>query len=92
MIAELDVWRAAKMLVDQHGDSAELEAARLADLMLTRARPRWAVGLDANHAGHHRPSGAAERSDALTLPHIVVALAIAVAAPAVDAGRDAGMA
>jgi hypothetical protein len=37
MIADLDVWRAATLLIRQHGIDAELEAARLADLMLNRA-------------------------------------------------------
>jgi hypothetical protein len=37
VIAEIDVWRAANMLIQRHGDGAELEAARLADLMIDRA-------------------------------------------------------
>jgi len=36
MISDLDIWRAANMLVKRHCDGAELEAARLADLMLDR--------------------------------------------------------
>ena len=31
MIEDIDVWRAAKMLVDQHGDDAPLHAAMRAD-------------------------------------------------------------
>ena len=34
--AEIDIWRAATLLLQKHGDGAELEAARLADLMLDR--------------------------------------------------------
>jgi len=36
MIPELDIWRAANLLVQEHGDDAELEAGRRADLMLER--------------------------------------------------------
>jgi hypothetical protein len=36
MIAEIDIWRAANLLIRRHGDDAELEACRLADLMLDR--------------------------------------------------------
>jgi hypothetical protein len=33
MISDLDIWRAANLLIRQHGDDAELAAARRADLM-----------------------------------------------------------
>ncbi len=36
MIADLDTWRAANLLIRQHGDDAELAAARRAELMLER--------------------------------------------------------
>jgi hypothetical protein len=36
MISDLDIWRAANLLISQHGGWAELEACRLADLMLDR--------------------------------------------------------
>jgi hypothetical protein len=36
MVSDLDVWRAANPLIRQHGAEAELEAARLHDLMLER--------------------------------------------------------
>jgi hypothetical protein len=36
MISDLDIWRAANLLIRQHGDLAEIEASRLADLMLDR--------------------------------------------------------
>jgi hypothetical protein len=36
MISEIDIWRAANLLIRQHGDDAELEAARLSDLILGR--------------------------------------------------------
>jgi hypothetical protein len=37
VISELDIWRAANLLIGQHGADAELEAARLQDLMLDRS-------------------------------------------------------
>jgi hypothetical protein len=37
VISELDLWRAANLLIKSHGIDAELEAARLQDLMLDRA-------------------------------------------------------
>jgi hypothetical protein len=36
MISNLDVWRAANLLIRHHGADAEVEAARLQDLMLDR--------------------------------------------------------
>jgi len=36
MISDLDIWRAANLIIRQHGDDAELAAARRADLMLER--------------------------------------------------------
>jgi hypothetical protein len=36
MISELDIWRAANLLMRQHGADADIEAARKADLMLQR--------------------------------------------------------
>jgi hypothetical protein len=35
-IPDLDIWRAANLLIRQHGANAEIEAARRADLMLDR--------------------------------------------------------
>ena len=40
MISDLDIWRGANLLIRQHGADAELEAARLEDLMLDRAMTR----------------------------------------------------
>jgi len=37
MISDLDIWRAANLLIRKHGPDAELEAAKRADLMLNRA-------------------------------------------------------
>ena len=34
MISDLDIWRAANLLIRKHGADAELEAAKRADLML----------------------------------------------------------
>jgi hypothetical protein len=36
VISELDIWRAAHLLIRQHEGDAELEAAKRADLMLQR--------------------------------------------------------
>ena len=36
MISELDIWRAAELLIRKHGANAELEAAKRADMMLDR--------------------------------------------------------
>lgn len=36
VISDLDIWRAAILLIRRHGVDAELEAARLADLKLDR--------------------------------------------------------
>jgi hypothetical protein len=35
-ISELDIWRAANLLIRQHGDGAEIEAARRVGRMLDR--------------------------------------------------------
>jgi hypothetical protein len=36
MVSELDIWPAANLLIRKYGADAELEAARLQDLMLDR--------------------------------------------------------
>lgn len=36
-ISDLDIWRAANLLIRQHGAQAELEACRFADMMLDRS-------------------------------------------------------
>jgi hypothetical protein len=36
MIEPLDIWRGAKVMVDQHGDQAPIECALKADEMLDR--------------------------------------------------------
>jgi hypothetical protein len=47
VISELDIWRAANLLIREHGADAELEAARLQGLMLDRGddegRLVWAL-------------------------------------------------
>jgi hypothetical protein len=46
LVPEIDVWRAANLLIRRHGANAELEAAKRADLMLDRGdderRHLWA--------------------------------------------------
>ena len=36
MIPDIDIWRAANLLIGQHGDDAEFVAARRADELLDR--------------------------------------------------------
>ncbi len=36
MVSEIDIYRSAKMLIDQHGEDAGLEAAMRADAMLEK--------------------------------------------------------
>ena len=36
MISDLDIWRAANLLIRRHGEDAEIEAAKRADQMLER--------------------------------------------------------
>jgi hypothetical protein len=36
MVTDLDIYRAANLLIRQHGGEAEIEASRKADLMLDR--------------------------------------------------------
>ena len=36
MIADIDIWRAANPVIQQHGANAELHAAQMADRMLDR--------------------------------------------------------
>jgi hypothetical protein len=36
MISDLDIWRAANLLIRKHGADAEIEAVKRADLMLDR--------------------------------------------------------
>jgi hypothetical protein len=36
MVSNLDIWRAANLLIREHGAYADLEAARLQDLMFDR--------------------------------------------------------
>ncbi len=33
-VAEIDIWRSAKLLIGQHGDEAPIHAAMRADIML----------------------------------------------------------
>jgi hypothetical protein len=39
MIHELDIYRAANLLIDRHGGDALIEAARMIDRMLERGDP-----------------------------------------------------
>ena len=59
MIADLDIWRAANLLIRQHGDDAELAAARRADLMHAALWATvWTFGPSLNAAtSKGKPSG-----------------------------------
>lgn len=54
---QIDIWRAAKLLVDQHGESAWLEAAQRADQAIesgdTQAEANWRAVLTAINALQH---------------------------------------
>ena len=39
MTPDIDIWRAANLLIKQHGENAEIAAARRADLMVERGDP-----------------------------------------------------
>jgi hypothetical protein len=61
MASDLDIWRAANLLIRTHGPDAELEAAKRADLMLDRGeddgRLVWARIRRAVEALQAVPSG-----------------------------------
>lgn len=37
---DIDIWRAAQLLIQQHGEGAEWEAARLGDLAIEKGDPK----------------------------------------------------
>jgi hypothetical protein len=61
VISDLDIWRAANLLIRQHSADAELEATRLQDLMLDRGdaeeRQVWRRIRRAIEALQERPAG-----------------------------------
>jgi hypothetical protein len=59
MISDLDIWRAANLLIRQHGDEAELAAAQRADLMHAALWATvWTFGPSLNEAtSKGKPSG-----------------------------------
>jgi hypothetical protein len=61
VISELDIWRAANLLIRQHGAEAQLEAVRKQDLMLDRGDEEgqlaWARIRRAIRALQASPSG-----------------------------------
>ena len=59
MISDLDIWRAANLLIRKHGADAELEAARLQDLMLDRGDDEGRHCMAADQAGDRGAAGAA---------------------------------
>jgi hypothetical protein len=46
VIPELDIYRAANLLIDRHGGDALIEAARMIDRMLELDDPEGAAGLE----------------------------------------------
>jgi hypothetical protein len=60
--AELDIWRAANLLIRRHGESAELEAARMQGLMLNRGDDAGrAAAVGADKASDRGTTGRASR-------------------------------
>jgi hypothetical protein len=57
MISNLDIWRAANLLIQKHGADSELEAAKHADLMLRPRRRRGAASMAADQAGDRGATG-----------------------------------
>jgi hypothetical protein len=61
VLSDLDIWNGANLLIRQHGADAELEAARLHDLMLERGDDEgchvWARILGAIEALQAQPAG-----------------------------------
>jgi hypothetical protein len=61
MVSDLDIWRAANLLIRRHGADAELEAAKRVDLVLDRGdddgRLLWAQIRRAIEALHAPPVG-----------------------------------
>ena len=43
MTLDIDIWRAANLIMKQHGENAEILAAQRADLMLERGDPEGRV-------------------------------------------------
>jgi hypothetical protein len=58
MIDDLDIWRAAKLLIDQHGTEAATYAAGRADLLLEKGS-RWRRRCVAGDRQGALPSGRA---------------------------------
>jgi hypothetical protein len=69
MISGIDIRCAANLLIRQHGAYAEIEAARLADLMLERRRRSHRVAAD--KAVDHGFAEAASRSAPLNVRSLV---------------------
>lgn len=51
MVSDPDIWRAANLLIRKHGDNAELEAAKRADLMLDCGDHEGTAPMGADQAG-----------------------------------------
>ncbi len=64
MISDLDIWRSAKLLIDQHGDDAPIHAAMRVDELLDKGdldgRAVWVRILTAVEGllSEERPEGA----------------------------------
>ena len=43
MTLDIDIWRAANLIMKQHGENAEIVAAQRADLMIERGDPEGRV-------------------------------------------------
>jgi hypothetical protein len=59
VISDLDIWRAANLLIREHGADADREAAHLQDLMLDRGDDEEAARTGADQASGRGAAGAA---------------------------------
>ena len=65
MVDEIDIWRTAKLLTDQHGDKAAIHAAMRSDELLETGDLEGSAA--AHHQGHRGTgTGTTRRGDALT--------------------------
>ena len=68
MTADIDIYRAAKLYIDQHGDQVALPAAMQANALLESRRPRRRRDVAVDHQGDSGDAGdRAGRGDTLMM-------------------------
>ena len=65
MTPDIDIWRAANLLINQHGENAEIVAAQRADLMLERGDQDGRFVWLRIATGSRRVTGGSNRAGAL---------------------------